>query len=78
MTAACGKDAADRRDESLTDLGLPREIELKIDELKAVEKRLGSSSERPSDLEQARELAHRINNLLTTYRLGGDLREGGV
>ncbi len=77
MTAERGEDTPDERKRSPSQLALLREIELKIDELKAVEKRLGSPAELPADMEQAREIAHRVNNLLTTYRLGGDMLEGG-
>jgi hypothetical protein len=77
MTADFAREAADGRKRSPAHLALLKDIEVKIDELKTVEKRLGSPSELPADMDQARELAHRINNLLTTYRLGGDPSEGG-
>jgi hypothetical protein len=51
------------------------EIELRINELKTVEARLGTLSELAGDLDRARELAHKVNNLVTTYRLGSDLRD---
>jgi hypothetical protein len=78
MTAELGEDSKDGRKRSPSQLALLREIELKIDELKTVEKRLGSPSELAADLDHARELAHSINNLLTTYRFGGDLSDGGA
>jgi hypothetical protein len=77
MTAEFGEEATDGRKRSPSQLALLREIEQKIDELKSVEKRLGSTAELPTDMEQARDIAHRVNNLLTTYRLGGDLLDGG-
>jgi hypothetical protein len=78
MTTEIGEDSKDGRKRSPSQLALLREIELKIDELKTVEKRLGSPSELATDLDQAREIAHSINNLLTTYRLGGDLINSGL
>jgi hypothetical protein len=78
MTAELGEDSTDGRTRSPFQIALRREIEMKIDELKTIEKRLGSPSELPADIEQAREIAHRVNNLLTTYRLGGDLSDCGA
>jgi hypothetical protein len=78
MTDELGEDSKDGRKRSPSQLALLRDIELKIDELKTVEKRLGSPAELPTDLDRAREIAHSINNLLTTYRLGGDLIDNGV
>jgi hypothetical protein len=78
MTAEfSGESTDDGRKRSPSRLALLKEIEIRIDELKAVEKRLGSPDELPTDIEQAREIAHRVNNLLTTYRLGGDLLDAG-
>jgi hypothetical protein len=77
MTAFSNEDLNNSHCRSESHLALLKDIELKIDELKWLEKRLGTSDETPPDLERARELAHRINNLLTTYRLGGELSAGG-
>jgi hypothetical protein len=77
MTADFGENDTDGRKRSPSQLALLRDIELRLVELKAVEKRLGSPEELPGDMEEAREIAHRVNNLLTTYRLGGDLIDGG-
>ncbi len=65
------------RDESPTFLTLLRDIELAINDLKLVEARLGTPAEFASDMDRARELAHRINNILTSYRLNSDLRDIG-
>jgi hypothetical protein len=78
MTSDLGHASSDGRSRSPAQLALLKDIEAKIDEIKAIEKRLGSSSELPTDIDRAQELAHRINNLLTTYRLGTDLGDGGA
>ena len=77
MTGDFGELPIDRTGKSPALLALLKEIELKIDEIKTIEKRLGTPAELPPDLDRARELAHRINNLLTTFRLGSDLSSGG-
>jgi len=77
MTAELGGDSADGHKTSSAHLALLKDIELKIDELKTIEARLGSPAELPTDLDRATDLAHRINNLLTTCRLGGDLSDSG-
>ena len=51
-----------------------KEIELKIDGLKEIEARLGTPQEEAGDVDRVRELAHRVNNLLTTFRLTTDYR----
>jgi hypothetical protein len=77
MTAQLGEGSTDGRGRSPDQLALLKEIEAKIDELKSVEGRLGTSSELPADLDRARELAHKLNNLLTAYKLTSDLNESG-
>ena len=77
MTAGAGSGSTGNRDESPTFLTLLRDIELAINDLKLVEARLGTAAELTSDMDRARELAHRVNNLLTSYRLNCDLRDIG-
>jgi hypothetical protein len=77
MTAGPGGESTEGRDRSQANIELLREVGLRIDELKSVERSLGTPSEKPGDLDRARELAHRINNLLTSYRLRCDLRDSG-
>lgn len=77
MTADPGAGSKGNRDESPTFLTLLRDIELAINDLKLVESRLGTAAELASDMDRARELAHRVNNLLTSYRLNCDLRDIG-
>jgi len=76
MTAHRGGESAEGRDRSRAHVEMLREVGLRIDELKSVEKTLGTPLEKPGDLDKARDLAHRINNLLTAYRLSCDLRDG--
>jgi hypothetical protein len=76
MTAQQGGEPTEDRDRSQSHVEMLREVGLRIDELKTVEKTLGTPSEKPGDLDKARDLAHRINNLLTAYRLSCDLRDG--
>jgi hypothetical protein len=76
MTAEQGGESAEGRERAKTHVELLKEVGLRIDELKAVEKNLGTSLEKPGDLDRARDLAHRINNLLTSYRLSCDMRDG--
>jgi hypothetical protein len=76
MTADSGGTPAGGPGKSAEHLALIKEIELKINEIKAIEARLGTPLEVAGDLERARELAHRINNLLTTFRLAGDFKSG--
>jgi hypothetical protein len=76
MTAQQGGEPTEDRDRSRSHVEMLREVGLRIDELKTVEKTLGTPSEKPGDLDKARDLAHRINNLLTAYRLSCDLRDG--
>jgi hypothetical protein len=76
MADPCGGSKGNR-DESPTFLTLLRDIELAINDLKLIEARLGTPAELASDMDRARELAHRINNLLTSYRLNSDLRDIG-
>jgi hypothetical protein len=78
MTADLGGQSVDGCEGGPGRLEFLRDIELKIGDLKAVQSRLGTSAEKPEDLERARELAHRINNLLTAYRLNSELGEGGA
>jgi hypothetical protein len=78
MTPDLGHESSDGRKKSPAQLALLRAIQEKIDEIKIIEGRLGTPSELPTDLDRAQELAHRINNLLTTYRLGKDLGDGGT
>jgi len=77
MTAGPALGSPGNRDESPTFLKLLRDIELAINDLKLVEARLGTAAELLSDMDRARELAHRVNNLLTSYRLNCDLRDIG-
>jgi len=78
MIPELGHEPSDGRKRSPSQLSLLKDIEAKIDEMKVIEKRLGTASELPTDLDRAQELAHRINNLLTTYRLGTDLGDDGA
>lgn len=77
MTFDPGLASKGNRDESWTFLTLLKDIELAINELKIVEARLGTAAEQGGDMDRARELAHRVSNLLTSYRLNSDLRDGG-
>jgi hypothetical protein len=77
MTGDPGSGSKENRDDSPTFPALLREIELAINDLKWVEARLGTAAELAGDMDRARELAHRINNLLTSYRLKSDLRDIG-
>lgn len=43
-------------------------LRLKLD-LLAIQSRLGRPEEKPGDLESARHLAHRINNVLTAIQI---------
>jgi hypothetical protein len=76
MTAEGGGKYDEGRERAREHVEMLKEVGLRIDELKAVEKNLGTPLEKPGDLDRARELAHRINNLLTAYRLSCDLRDG--
>jgi hypothetical protein len=76
MTAEQGGEPAEGRERSQSHVKMLRVVGLTIDELKSVEKNLGTTLEKPGDLDKARDLAHRINNLLTAYRLSCDLRDG--
>lgn len=78
MTPELGHESSDGRKKSPSQLALLKDIEAKIDEMKVIEKRLGTPAELPTDLDRAQELAHRINNQLTTYRLGTDLSDNGA
>ncbi len=78
MTALLPGDSAEGRERARANVETLKEVGLRIDELKAVEKNLGTPLEQPGDLEKARDLAHRINNLLTAYRLSCDLRDNGA
>jgi|HubBroStandDraft_1064217.scaffolds.fasta_scaffold97016_2 hypothetical protein len=78
MTANLGEGPAEGRERTPAQIAHLRDIEKKIDELKAVESRLGTPLEQAGDLDRAQELAHRVNNLLTTYRLTWDLRDSAA
>ena len=77
MTADPCAGSKGNRDDCPTFPTLLRDIELAINDLKLVEARLGTPAELAGDMDRARELAHRINNLLTSYRLNSDLRDIG-
>ena len=78
MTAQQGEESELSRKRSQAHVETLREVGLRIDELKAVEKILGTPLEKEGDLDRARDLAHKINNLLTSYRLSCDLRDNSV
>lgn len=78
MTADLGGQSVDGCEGVPGRLELLRDIEFMIGELKSVESRLGTCAEQPEDLDRARELAHRINNLLTAYSLNSELGESGA
>jgi hypothetical protein len=77
MTSISWDRSSERPEKSAEHIEMLKEIEMTIDGLKAIEGRLGTPQEMPGDIELARERAHRVNNLLTTFRLTVDFKASG-